>query len=326
MMGSMRRASLGAVFLVGAILLASPLPAQTYPDHPIKLIVPSAPGGPTDIPARITAGFIPKLGQPGVVENRPGAGGALGARSVASSPPDGYTLLVGNTSVFAVNPAVSTSAGYDPLKDFAPVAKFSESFQILVVDTSLRVTSVKELLDYIKANPGKLNYAHTGVGGLPHLTAELFIARTGANIVGVPYRSGGEAVTAVLGQNVQMTFEAISILLPLIRDGKVRALAVTSPARTPLAPDLPTMMEAGVPNYEVTTFNGIAAPAGTPAPIIGKLNAAINEGLLTAATKETLAKLGAVASPGSPQDFAAFIAAELAKWRSVAQKANVKID
>jgi tripartite-type tricarboxylate transporter receptor subunit TctC len=221
MMGSMRRASLGAVFLVGAILLASPLPAQTYPDHPIKLIVPSAPGGPTDIPARITAGFIPKLGQPGVVENRPGAGGALGARSVASSPPDGYTLLVGNTSVFAVNPAVSTSAGYDPLKDFAPVAKFSESFQILVVDPSLRVTSVKELLDYIKANPGKLNYAHTGVGGLPHLTAELFIARTGANIVGVPYRSGGEAVTAVLGQNVQMTFEAISILLPLIREGKV---------------------------------------------------------------------------------------------------------
>ena len=314
------------VFLVGAIVIASPLPAQTYPDHPIKLIVPSAPGGPTDIPARMTAGFIPKLGQPGVVENRPGAGGALGARSVASSPPDGYTLLVGNTSVFAVNPAVSTSAGYDPLKDFAPVAKFSESFQILVVDPSLRVTSVKELLDYIKANPGKLNYAHTGVGGLPHLTAELFIARTGANIVGVPYRSGGEAVTAVLGQNVQMTFEAISILLPLIREGKVRALAVTSPRRTPLAPDLPTMMEAGVPNYEVTTFNGIAAPAGTPAPIIGKLNAAINEGLLTAATKETLAKLGAVASPGSPEDFAAFIAAELAKWRSVAQKANVKID
>lgn len=325
-MGSMRRASLGAVFFVCAIVIASPLPAQTYPDHPIKLIVPSAPGGPTDIPARITAGFIPKLGQPGVVENRPGAGGALGARSVASSPPDGYTLLVGNTSVFAVNPAVSTSAGYDPLKDFAPVAKFSESFQILVVDPSLRVTSVKELLDYIKANPGKLNYAHTGIGGLPHLTAELFIARTGANIVGVPYRSGGEAVTAVLGQNVQMTFEAISILLPLIREGKVRALAVTSPARTPLAPDLPTMMEAGVPNYEVTTFNGIAAPAGTPAPIIGKLNAAINEGLLTAATKETLAKLGAVASPGSPEDFAAFIAAELAKWRSIAQKANVKID
>jgi tripartite-type tricarboxylate transporter receptor subunit TctC len=325
-MRSMRRASLGAVFFVTATVIAPPLSAQTYPDHPIKLIVPSASGGPTDIPARMTAGFIPKLGQPGVVENRPGAGGALGARSVASSPPDGYTLLVGNTSVFAVNPAVSASAGYDPLQNFAPIAKFSESFQILVVHPSLPVTSVKELLDYIRANPGKLNYAHSGIGGLPHLTAELFIARTGANIVGVPYRSGGEAVTAVLGQNVQMTFEAISILLPLIREGKVRALAVTSRARTALAPDLPTMMEAGVPDYEVTTFNGIAAPAGTPAPIIGKLNAAINEGLLTPATKETLAKLGAVASPGSPEEFASFIAAELAKWKSVAQQANVKID
>ena len=325
-MRSMRRTALGAVFFVTATVIAPPLSAQTYPDHPIKLIVPSASGGPTDIPARMTAGFIPKLGQPGVVENRPGAGGALGARSVASSPPDGYTLLVGNTSVFAVNPAVSASAGYDPLQSFAPIAKFSESFQILVVHPSLPVTSVKELLDYIKANPGKLNYAHSGIGGLPHLTAELFIARTGANIVGVPYRSGGEAVTAVLGQNVQMTFEAISILLPLISEGKVRALAVTSRARTPLAPDLPTMMEAGVPDYEVTTFNGIAAPAGTPAPIIGKLNAAINEGLLTATTKETPAKLGAVASPGSPEEFASFIAAELAKWKSVAQKANVKIE
>ena len=325
-MRSMRRTALGAVFFVTATVIAPPLSAQTYPDHPIKLIVPSASGGPTDIPARMTAGFIPKLGQPGVVENRPGAGGALGARSVASSPPDGYTLLVGNTSVFAVNPAVSASAGYDPLQNFAPIAKFSESFQILVVHPSLPVTSVKELLDYIKANPGKLNYAHSGIGGLPHLTAELFIARTGANIVGVPYRSGGEAVTAVLGQNVQMTFEAISILLPLISEGKVRGLAVTSRARTPLAPDLPTMMEAGVPDYEVTTFNGIAAPAGTPAPIIGKLNAAINEGLLMPATKETLAKLGAVASPGSPEEFAAFIAAELAKWKSVAQQANVKIE
>jgi tripartite-type tricarboxylate transporter receptor subunit TctC len=325
-MRSMRRASLGAVFFVTATVIAPPLSAQTYPDHPIKLIVPSASGGPTDIPARMTAGFIPKLGQPGVVENRPGAGGALGARSVASSPPDGYTLLVGNTSVFAVNPAVSASAGYDPLQNFAPIAKFSESFQILVVHPSLPVTSVKVLLEYIRANPGKLNYAHSGVGGLPHLTAELFIARTGANIVGVPYRSGGEAVTAVLGQNVQMTFEAISILLPLISEGKVRALAVTSRARTPLAPELPTMMEAGVPDYEVTTFNGIAAPAGTPAPIIGKLNAAINEGLLTATTRETLAKLGAVTSPGSPEQFASFIAAELAKWKSVAQKANVKIE
>src|SRR3954471_8741868 len=325
-MRSMRRASLGAVFFVSAIVIASPLSAQTYPDHPIKLIVPSASGGPTDIPARMTAGFIPKLGQPGVVENRPGAGGALGARSVASSPPDGYTLLVGNTSVCAVNPAVSASAGYDPLQNFAPIAKFSESFQILVVHPSLPVTSVKELLDYIRANPGKLNYAHSGIGGLPHLTAELFIARTGANIVGVPYRSGGEAVTAVLGQNVQMTFEAISILLPLIREGKVRALAVTSGKRTPLAPDLPTMMEAGVPDYEVTTFNGIAAPAGTPAGIVGMLNAMMNEGLQSQEIQATIRRLGAVSIPGTPAEFSAFIAAQYGKWQAVAKNANIKVD
>ena len=325
-MRSMRRAALGAVFFVTAAVIAPPLSAQTYPDHPIKLIVPSASGGPTDIPARMTAGFIPKLGQPGVVENRPGAGGALGARSVASSPPDGYTLLVGNTSVFAVNPAVSASAGYDPLQNFAPIAKFSESFQILVVHPSLPVTSVKELLDYIRANPGKLNYAHSGIGGLPHLTAELFIARTGANIVGVPYRSGGEAVTAVLGQNVQMTFEAISILLPLISEGKVRALAVTSrgvdPARARSADD-DGGGRSGLRGHDLQRHRRAGR---TPAPIIGKLNAAINEGLLTATTRETLAKLGAVASPGSPEQFASFIAAQLAKWKSVAQKANVKIE
>ena len=325
-MRSMRRAALGAVFFVTAAVIAPPLSAQTYPDHPIKLIVPSASGGPTDIPARLTAGFIPKLGQPGVVENRPGAGGALGARSVASSPPDGYTLLVGNTSVFAVNPAVSASAGYDPLQNFAPIAKFSESFQILVVHPSLPVTSVKELLDYISANPGKLNYAHSGIGGLPHLTAELFIARTGANIVGVPYRSGGESVSAVLSAAVHMTFEGITILLPLIREGKVRALAVTSRTRTSLAADLPTMIEAGVPDYEVTTFNGMMAPAGTPPAIVARLNAAINEGVQAPEMQETITKLGAVTNPGTPEQFGAFIAAELKKWQTVAQAANVKLD
>jgi tripartite-type tricarboxylate transporter receptor subunit TctC len=228
--------------------------------------------------------------------------------------------------VLAVIPAVSASAGYDPAKSFTPVAKFSESFQILVVHPSVPVTTVKELLDYAKANPGKLNYAHTGAGGLPHLTGELFLWRTGANIVGVPYRSGGEAVTAVLSQAVHLTFEGITILLPLIREGKVRALAVTSRTRTSLAPDLPTMIEAGVPDYEVTTFNGMMAPAGTPAAIVGKLNAAINEGLKAPDMQETLTKLGAVTNSGPPEQFGAFIAAELEKWRGVAKAANVKID
>jgi tripartite-type tricarboxylate transporter receptor subunit TctC len=308
------------------VMLAASADAQIYPDKPIKLIVPGAPGGPTDMPARLASQFLPRLGQPAVIENRPGAGGAIGARAVATAAPDGYTLLVGNTSVLAVIPAVSASAGYDPTRSLTPVAKFSESFQILVVHPSVPVTSVRELIDYAKANPGKLNYAHTGAGGLPHLTGELFLSRAGVNIVGVPYRSGGESVSAVLSAAVHMTFEGITILLPLIREGKVRALAVTSRTRTSLAPDLPTMIEAGVPDYEVTTFNGMMAPAGTPPAIVAKLNAAINEGVQAPDMQETITRLGAVTNPGTPEEFGAFIAAELKKWQTVAQTANVKLD
>jgi tripartite-type tricarboxylate transporter receptor subunit TctC len=326
---SRRRSSIGAVptlAIAAALFAAAPVGAQTYPDKPIRLVVPGAPGGPTDMPARLASQFLPKLGQPAVIENRPGAGGAIGARAVAAAPPDGYTLLIGNTSVLAVIPAVSASAGYDPTRSLTPVAKFSESFQILVVHPSVPVKTVRELIDYAKANPGKLNYAHTGAGGLPHLTGELFLSRAGVNIVGVPYRSGGESVTAVLSEAVHMTFEGITILLPLIREGKVRALAVTSRTRTSLAPDLPTMIEAGVPDYEVTTFNGMMAPAGTPAAIVQRLNTTINEGVQAPDMQETITKLGAVTNPGTPEQFGAFIAAELAKWRSVAQAANVKLD
>jgi len=301
--------------------------AQSYPDRPIRIVVPAAPGGPTDLPARLASQILPpRLGQPVVVENRPGAAGAIGARAVASAPPDGYLLLAGNTSVFAVLPSVSASAGYDPMENFAPVAKVSESYQILVVHPSSPWTSVKAFVDEARANPGKINYAHTGPGGLPHLTAELFRARTGVDIVGVAYKSGGEAVTGVLGRQVDATFESITILLPLIRDGKLRALAITSAKRTNLAPDLPTMMEAGVPDYEVITFNGIVAPAGTPPAIVGKLNGALNEGLGTPEMRATIAGLGAVSPLGTPQEFAAFIAAQNEKWRAVARAANIKVD
>jgi len=301
--------------------------AQNYPDKPIKIIIPAGPGGPTDVPARLVSQILtPKFGQPVVVENRPGAGGGLGARAVVGAPPDGYTLLAGNTSVLAVLPSVSASAGYDPTKNLVPIAKISESYQILVVPPSRPWKTVQELIDHAKANPGTLNYAHTGAGGLPHLTGELFIARSGAKLTGVPYRSGGEAVTAVMSEAVDLTFESITILLPLIRDGKVRALAITSAKRTPLAPDLPTMMEAGVPDYEVTTFNGIAAPAGTPRVIVDALNAAINEGMKTLEMQDTVKRLGAVPLLGTPAEFASFIAAQNEKWRSVARAANIKVD
>ncbi len=301
--------------------------AQAFPERPIHLIVPAAPGGPTDVPARLLSQFLPdKLGQPAVVENRPGAGGAIGARFVAGATPDGYTLLVGNTSVFAVWPSVSPSAGYDPAKNFAPVAKLTESYQILVVPASSPFRTVREFVAYAKANPGKLNIAHTGVGGLPHLTVELLKARAGINVVGVPYKSGGESVTAVLAGQVDATIEGITILLPHIRAGKLRALAVTSRARTPLVPDLPTMIEAGVPDYEVATFNGVAAPAGTPEDVVAKLNAAINAGMQAPDIQERLTKLGAIAKVNSPAEFAAFIAAENAKWSALAKSASIKVD
>ncbi len=318
-----RRHFLGAS---AACAVASRAVAQGFPDKPIRLIVPSASGGPTDIPARLLSQILPKLGQPAIVENRPGAGGAIGARAVASAAADGATLLIGNTSVLAVIPAVSASAGYDPAKSFAPVAKISESYQILVVHPSAPWTSVRDLVTDANANPGKFNFSHTGAGGLPHLTAELFKASTGTDLVGVPYKSGGEALTAVLGSQVHCTFEAISILLPQIREGKVRALAITSRTRTPLAPDIPTMIEAGVADYEVSTFYGVVAPAGTPREIVAKLNAAINDGFSTDEMRSAIARLGSTLALGTPEAFGAFMAAQSAKWDGVAKKAGIRVE
>src|SRR5262249_7898593 len=228
----MRSVAVRAIVVAALSAWPGGLFAQTYPERPIHLIVPSAPGGPTDVPARLLSQFLPdKLGQPAVVENRAGAGGApgarfgrggaLGARFVAGATPDGYTLLVGNTSVFAVWPSVSSSAGYDPAKNFAPVAKLTESYQILVVPASSPFKTLRELVDFARKNPGKLNFAHTGIGGLPHMTVELLKARAGVDVVGVPYKSGGESLTGTLAGQVDATIEGITILLPHIRDGKL---------------------------------------------------------------------------------------------------------
>ena len=318
-----------ASIIIGAALVAAiaPTTAQNYPDKPIRIIVAAAAGGPSDFPARLAAQILsPKLGQPVVVENRAGAGGAIGAREVAKAKPDGYTLLVGNTSVMAVIPAVSASAGYDPVKDFAPIAKITEGFQILVVHPSSPWKTLKDFVDYAKANPGKINYAHTGGGGLPHLAGELFQLRSGTKLTGVSYRSGGESSAGVLSQAVHATFENIAILGALIRDGKLRALAVQSAHRTPLLPDVPTMAEAGYPDGEAYTFFGLVAPAGTPAPIITQLNGLLNEGMQAKDIQANLAKAGTESKPGSPADFAAYIAAQHRKWVEVGKAANVKID
>jgi tripartite-type tricarboxylate transporter receptor subunit TctC len=301
--------------------------ADDYPNRTIRIIVASAPGGPTDLPARLASEILKsKLGQAVVVENRAGAGGALGAREGARAAPDGYTLFMGNTSTFAVIPAVSKSAGYDPVKDFVPVIRITEGFQILVVHPSSPWKTAKEFVEASKADPGKINFAHTGAGGLPHLAGELFMLRSGAKLTGVAYRSGGESNNAVLSQAVHSTFENIAILRGLIGEGKLRALGVQNKTRTPLLPDLPTMSELGIDDCEANTFFGIAAPAGTPTAIVKKLSDALNEGLASPEMQKTITALGSEAKPNSPAEFAAYVAAQHKKWLEVGKAANVEIN
>ncbi len=306
---------------------AAAMAADDYPNKPVKLILPAAAGGPTDVPARIASQILqPKLGQPVVIENRPGAGGALGARVVATAAPDGYTLLVANTSVLAVIPAVSASAGYDPVKNFVPIVRMTESFQILVVNADSPWKTLKAFVDDCKANPSKINYAHTGAGGLPHLVGELFMLRSGCKMTGVPYRSGGESVTAVLSKAVDTTIEGIAITRSLILDGKLRALGGQNKTRTPLLSDMPTMAEAGVPGAEANTFYGLVAPAGTPAAIVKKLNEALNQGLATEEMQKTITGLGSKSKPNTPEEFASYISAQNKIWIEVGKAAGVKID
>jgi tripartite-type tricarboxylate transporter receptor subunit TctC len=301
--------------------------AQTYPQQTIKIIVTAAPGGPAELPARIAAQILnAKFSQPVVVEHRPGAGGAIGAREVAKAAPDGYTLLLGNTSTLAVIPAVSSQAGYDPVKNFTPIARLSEGFQVIAVHRSSPWMSLTELVDYAKANPGKLNWAHSGPGSLPHLAMEAFMMRTGTIMTGVSYRSGGESVNALLSQTVQVTSEGIAGIAPQVTQGNLRGLAMQSSKRNRLLPDLPTLAELGFPNAEADTFYGLVAPAGTPAEIVTVLNAALNEGMQSAEIQQLLAKIGLEAKPNAPEEFAAYIAVQHRRWVDVGKAASVMIN
>jgi tripartite-type tricarboxylate transporter receptor subunit TctC len=298
--------------------------AQSYPSKPIKLVVPFGPGGPTDVAARVVSQVVQSsLGQSVVIENRPGAGGATGTKSVAAADADGYTMLIGTSATLGVVPALVKNPGYDPVKSFAPVAKISDSTTILIVPINFPANSVAELVAYGKANPGKLSYSSAGYGNQTQLAAELLLARAGIKAVHVPYKSGAEMVTAVLSEQVQMTFPDVSILLPLIQEKKVKALAVTSAARHPQLPDVPTMAESGIPDYVTTFWTGVIVPAGTPPDIVIRLNAAINDGLKSQLVQDSLGKAGAQPAPGSPQDFGKFIADEMRKWAAIAQTAGI---
>jgi tripartite-type tricarboxylate transporter receptor subunit TctC len=313
--------------LVPALGAVTRAETQPYPARTIKLVVPFGPGGPTDVSARIVAQVVQSgLGPSVVIENRPGAGGAIGTKSVAIAEPDGATLLIGTSATLGVVPALMKNPGYDPIKSFAPVAKVADSTLVLVVPATLPANSVQEFVVYAKANPGRLSFASAGVGNQTQLLAELFKSKAGLDIVHVPYKSGAEMVTAILGEQVHMAFPDVSILIPLIREGRLKALAVTSAKRHPQLPDVPTMIESGIPDYIMTFWSGVVAPAGVPAEIVNRLNTAINDGLTSASVRENLAKVGSVASPGTPQDFADFIAAETRKWSAVARMAGISLD
>jgi tripartite-type tricarboxylate transporter receptor subunit TctC len=315
--------------IAAAIALAGPAgtaAAQSYPVKPIRLVVPFAPGGPADVIGRIIGQQLNIiLGQSLVVENRGGAGGTIGARMAATAEPDGYTLMFANTSTLSINPAVYHHLDYDPAKAFAPVALVGTTSNIVVVNPALPVKTIAELIAYGKANPGKLSYSTPGVGTPPHMIGELFKLRIGLDITHVPYKSGGSSTQDVVAGQVQLTFENPAVALPLVQAGQIRALAVTSEARNPRIPDVPTLSET-IPDFVSVSFTGMVAPAGVSPAIIAKLNAAINEGLKAPVVQETLAKLSVDVKPGTAEEFGAFLAKEKEKWLAVAKAAKIQLD
>ena len=323
-MRALGRIGVSALLAFGFVSSAA---AQSFPDKPIRMIVPFAAGGPVDVMARLVSQPLARiLGQPIVIENRGGASGAIGSKLVASADPDGTTLLCGNISSFIVQPVMSNNRDFDLAKAFVPVARLSQNVEVLAVHPDFPANSVKELVAYAKANPGKLNYGSGGVGNISQLAAELFRLRTGIDIVHVPYKGASEVFTAILGGQVHMYFGDIGGMLPLIREGRLKALALSGATRTRELPDLPTMMESGVPDYEVLTFIGVMAPAATPPAIVARLNAAINEALQTPEVTATAAKLNADVRPASSQEFGTFLAREHAKWSEAVRLSGIKMD
>ena len=309
-----------AAFAVGAS-------AQAYPTKPIRVVVPFPAGGTTDVLARAAAQKLTEtLGQPAVVDNRPGAGGNIGAELVAKSPPDGYTLLMGTVGTHAINPGLYPKLPYDHVKDFAPVILVAGVPNVLVINPALPVNSVQELIAYAKANPGALNFASSGNGTSIHLSAELFKTMAGVQMTHVPYKGSAPALQDLVGGQVQLMFDNLPSSLALIKGGKLKALAVTSATRAAALPDVPTLAESGLPGFEASSWFGLLAPAGTPAPVIAKLNGEIAKWLATPEAKEKLLAQGATAAGGTPEDFAQFIAAETAKWQKVVKESGAKVD
>jgi tripartite-type tricarboxylate transporter receptor subunit TctC len=296
--------------------------AQDYPNRPITLVVPYAAGGGNDVMARIVGEKMSKtLGQQVVIDNRPGAGGALATRQVAKAAPDGYTLVIGGTGSLAVNPTLLPNVGYDVRKDFAPVGMIGSSALIVLIHPAIPAKTILEMIALAKKEPGKYTYASAGVGSGIHLGAELFAYMAGVKLVHVPYKGTGPALTDLLGGHVSMYFSSLPSAGALVKDGKVRALGVTGASRSKVFPDVPAVAET-LPGYEAVLRYGIAAPAGTPRPIVDKLNAALRQALADPDTIARMAHDGTDPAPGSPEDYATVIDREERKWSEVVKRSG----
>ena len=307
-------------------LCASVAWAQAYPSRPINLIVPYPPGGLIDLVARIIQPKLQaELGGSIVIENRSGAGGNVGAEAVVRAAPDGYTMLLGNPSL-GISPHMYPKLSYRPLVDLAYVGQYGTVPNVLVVHPSLPAKTVQELVAYLKKNPGRLNYGSPGYGTSPHMSMEMFKGLTGTFIVHIPFRGAGPATAALLGGDTQLMFDNLPPQVEMIKSGKVRALAVTSLKRTAVFPDLPTLDEAGLKGYEVTSYFGLLVPAGTPRDIVLRVNQALNRSTSDPKIREQLIGRGATVVQGTPEDFYAYVKAEVEKWGPVVKRAGIVVD
>ncbi len=323
----MRRIVQCTGLVVALILAAAGAAAQTYPTKPIRLVVPFPAGGTTDILAReVGQRLSASLGQPVVIDNRPGAAGNIGTELVAKSAPDGYTLLMCTVSTHAINPNLYAKLPYDHVADFAPVILVASVPNVLEVTPTLPVNSVADLIKLAKDKPGQINFASSGSGTSIHLSGELFKTMAGVDMTHVPYRGSAPALTDLIAGQVQVMFDNLPSSLPQIKAGKLRAIAVTSAQRAPALPNVPTIAESGLPGFEATSWFGVVAPAGTPPAIVARINADLNEWLQSPDAKEKLLAQGAAAGGGSPEQFAAFIQAETEKWAKVVKSSGAKVD
>jgi tripartite-type tricarboxylate transporter receptor subunit TctC len=321
---------LAPAFVIWAIL-ASPFvtsaAAQDYPSSPIRLIVTFAPGGSSDVLARAVANAMSEgLGQPVVVENRPGAGGHIGAEAAARAQPDGYTVLFGTIGTHGIGPALHKNLRYDPVGDLAPVGMLHKLPNVLIIHPSIPANTLGELIEHARAKPSQLTFASAGNGSVSHLAGELLKAAAGIDIVHVPYRGGGAAMPDLLSGRVSMMLETIPNALPQVRSGTLRALGVTTPVRSAAAPDLPTFAEAGLRDFDVSSWTGLFVPAGTPRAVIDRLNAETVRIALRAAYLEQLKTMGTDAASSTPEAFGAFVRKEIANWTEVVKRSGTRLE